>query len=496
MAGNNTNQNRRRPAQHRRRRPSGIPVMLVIVLLIIAMLMGALAGYVIARKTDTHLYELQEANDRITELENTLTLIGYPVDDEADPQAWLYDNNAGEGALSDLDGSGWNDAEDDLWVDDGLLTGTLPEDTDPVVVAEYDGGQLMSSDVIPEYNDRLTTLIFAGYSAEEVAESTMNEVLAYLVSERLIAAKAQELGLTELNEEDLARINAEASEAYESQLADYIAFADNGGGSREDAAQHMAEENGVTLESITEELKANWWSQKYREHVVQDVTVSDEEIQAYYDKLMASQKETYTAYPDEFEYAHMTGETIVFHPEGYRAVRDILIAFTSEQDADTAAALVEQVEGGSADDGVKAQMDALFAPLEATAQQVQEKLAAGAPFADLMTEYGCDTALEEEPLRSEGYYISDNSYVNSVEYVEGAMMLEQPGQVSAPLRSMFGVHLVEYIGDVTPGEVPLADVVDAIRAAALSEKQDAYFEQHRQALLEAANVHYYPERLR
>ena len=113
-----------------------------------------------------------------------------------------------------------------------------------------------------------------------------------------------------------------------------------------------------------------------------------------------------------------------------------------------------------------------------------------------MTEYGCDTALEEEPLRSEGYYISDNSYVNSVEYVEGAMMLEQPGQVSAPLRSMFGVHLVEYIGDVTPGEVPLADVVDAIRAAALSEKQDAYFEQHRQALLEAANVHYYPERLR
>ena len=76
------------------------------------------------------------------------------------------------------------------------------------------------------------------------------------------------------------------------------------------------------------------------------------------------------------------------------------------------------------------------------------------------------------------------------------MLLEQPGQVSAPLRSMFGLHLVEYIGDVPAGDVPLADVADAMREGALKEKQDDYYAEQRQALLDAANVKYYPERLR
>ena len=105
-------------------------------------------------------------------------------------------------------------------------------------------------------------------------------------------------------------------------------------------------------------------------------------------------------------------------------------------------------------------------------------------------------ALKEAPLRNEGYYITAASFVNSLEYVEGSMMLEQPGQVSAPLRSPLGLHLVQYIGDVTPGQVPLADVRDAVAAEALKQKQTQYYEQQRDTLLDAAQVKYYPERLR
>ena len=113
-----------------------------------------------------------------------------------------------------------------------------------------------------------------------------------------------------------------------------------------------------------------------------------------------------------------------------------------------------------------------------------------------MDEYGCDPELKDEPMRSEGYYINDTSYVNSIEYVEGSMMLEQPGQVSSPLRSTFGVHLVEYIDDVAPGEMPLDEIRDAVSADTLKEKQAEYYDQQREALLEAAQVKYYPERLR
>ena len=490
----NKNARRNPSAPRRRRRRGGVSVLAMIVLLIIALLMGAFAGYFIARKTDTHIHALQDANDRITELENTLTLIGYPLGEDVSPEQWVYDNTANANALSDLNGGGWSDEEDDVWSDDSLLGATLPEDADPVVVAEFEGGQLLSNEVIPEYNDQLTTQIFSGHSADEVAEDTLNRVLKKLAGDKLIALRAAELGLTELNDADLAQIRQQATDNYETQLEDYIAFSENPNETRESATAKLAEE-GVTLESVIESLKQSWWTQKYFEHIVKDVTVTDEEVQACYDALLAKQREEYTAYPEDFEYAHTAGELIVFRPEGYRAVRDILVPFTPE-DAEVVATLTEQIELGTANADAKSQIDAMYETLNATVQEVQDKLNAGQSFAALMEEYGCSPALKEEPLRSEGYYINAKSFVNSLEYVEGSMMLEQPGQVSAPLRGPAGLHLVEYIGDVAPGEVPLADIRDAVAAAALKQKQTEYYEQQRDALLEAAQVKYYPERLR
>ncbi len=487
MANNNTDERRTAP---RRRRKSGVPTLLVIVLIIIAMLMGGLAGYAVARKTNPYLHELQAQKDRVMELENTLTLIGYPVDEDVDPEQWLYDRNPEEDALAALTGETWEEADDDdVWGTESLLDGTLPEDGESVVVAEFDGGELLSNEVIPAYNDQLTNAIFAGHDADEVAEDTLKSVLEQLAGDKVIAAQARELGLTELTADDLSQIDAKAAENYESQLSDYIAFV---GETDRDAAAKALEEGGVTLESITEQLKQSWWTQKYYDYTVKDVTVTDEDVQARYDALLAEQKADFAATPENFEYAHQTGRAIVYRPEGYRAVRDVLIAFESDEDAARAADLLSDLEMIDEDPDALAQtqkdLDALYAPLEKKAAEAQQKLADGAAFADLMDEYGTSEALKNEPLRSEGFYISDASFVNSAEFVQGAMMLEQPGQVSSPLRSANGVHLVEYIGDVAPGD-------EAVAADALKEKQAAYYDQQRKTLLEQAHVKYYPERL-
>ena len=66
---------------------------------------------------------------------------------------------------------------------------------------------------------------------------------------------------------------------------------------------------------------------------------------------------------------------------------------------------------------------------------------------------------------------------------------------ASPLRSASGLHLVQYVGDVAPGEVPLEEVFEQMKAAALEVKQDAYYEEQTTALLDNANVRYYPERL-
>ena len=495
---NRTDDERRAPRRRRSRR-TGVPTWLVIVLIIMSLLMGALAGFAVARRTDANnsVHELQAAKDRVTELENTLTLIGYPVDGDTDPEQWLYDRNPEEDALAALSGETWQDeGDDDVWGGETLLDATLSEDGEPVVVAEFDGGELMSTEVVPAYNDQLTNAIFAGHDADEVAEDTLKRVLEQLAGDKIIAARARELGLTELTDEDSAQIDAKAAESYERQLDDYIAFV--GEGDR-DAAAKALEEGGVTLQSVTEQIRQSWWTQKYYDYTVKDVAVTDEEIQARYDALLAEQQADFDATPENFEFARQTGRAVVYRPAGYRAVRDILIPFDSEADAAKAADLLNDLEmideGEQALAETREALDALFAPLEEKAAEAQQKLADGAAFADLMEEYGTSDALKAEPLRSEGFFITDTSAVNSADFIEGSMMLEQPGQVSSPLRSAHGVHLVEYIGDVTPGAVPLEEARDAVAADALAQKQAEYYDQQRKALLEEAHVKYYPERL-
>ena len=487
----------------RRRRRGGVPTALVVLLLVIAIVMGGLFGFVIARRTAPVDDRLQKANERIIELENTLILSGFPMDEN--PEDWVFDDTGDSNPADDLAGVS-PDADEDVWTEDEtLLTGTLTDNGDPVVVAEFDGGQLLSTEVIPEFNDQLTTQIFDGYSAEEVSDSVLQTVLSDMVARKLVEQKAAELGLDKLTAEDEQAIQAAAQADYRSEIGYYTALVDREGLSPEEitaaAEQYMRDEAHVTLESIAAELKAALPAQHYREHVVEGIEVTDADIQAHYDERLAEQRASFTEYPEEYEYAHTEGDVILYNPEGYRAVLDLLLPFEDEASADRAAGLCARLEelDPMEDSGkiqeIEAELNPLFAPLEEKANEIIEKLKAGESFNTLLEQYGADELMASEPLRSEGYYISDDTYLFSGEFIQGSMILERPGQVSSPLRSASGLHLVEYLRDVTPGEVPLTDVYDAMKAETLQAAQDVAYDEHIANLLDAANVKYYPERL-
>ena len=182
-------------------------------------------------------------------------------------------------------------------------------------------------------------------------------------------------------------------------------------------------------------------------------------------------------------------------------MRDILIPFENDEDEVKATELMDEISqldpqtDAARIQEIEAELNPLFAPLEATAKEISDKLQAGESFMSLADQYGKDEMMESEPVRSEGYYINENSYLFSTEFIQGAMILDQPGQVSAPLRSPSGLHLVEYLSDVTPGDVPLDEVRETIEAQALEIRQRAYYDEQTAAMLEEANVQYYPERL-
>ena len=198
----------------------------------------------------------------------------------------------------------------------------------------------------------------------------------------------------------------------------------------------------------------------------------------------------------------MTGQPVVYNLEGYRRVKHILLTFDSSETASKVYDLTEQIAALNPETDLdkitelQTQLDALYADLETRAAAIEQELADGADFDELIAKYGQDEGMDYEPAKSQGYYISsDSAQQYSADFVEGCMMLESVGQISTPIRSTSGVHIIKYIGDVPAGEVPLSDVRDALTSEVLAQKQDEYYSAQEAQWLSSANPHYYPERL-
>ena len=506
-----------------------------------ALLVGGIGGFALGRRTGADPARLAAAEARVTELEGELTgsggigefgEAGFGDDDFAafgkDPFAGTGDDDAfGSADLEDFaalddgtaedwgsldDGTGeWGDgAQDDGWNEDGLL-GTLMESSegdDGVVVAEWDGGQLLLSEVIGPYNERITTeSLYFGDSTAATAEDVLSEVLQELVAERICRRKAEELGVTELTAEDEAVITAQAQEEFDSYIDDYRSIVDTTGMTREDARAAVAavveQETGVTQDGIAAEIRGSYWMIKLMNAVTPDVDVTDEEIQARYDELLARQTEEFEAYPEDYEFSMTDGSVVVYNRSGYRYVKQIMLTFDDPQVAEKVQDLYEELvnlQAAGADmselTAVQEQLDALYTDLDAEAEPILEEVNAGADFDGLIEKYGEDPAMTTEPLRTTGYPVSaSSSTLYAQEFIDASMTLEAVGNVSGVIHTISGAHIIKYVGNVTPGPVPLEDVRDAIAEALLTEKRENAFTDLEAQWIADAGVVYHRDRL-
>lgn len=499
----NAPESRPRPAQNRRRKRGGVPAALVAALLVIALFFGGLLGFVAANKTNTYRAQLETAQLRITELENKLTMMGFS---ENAGDEWVFDDSGTSDEFGDLAGFTQSGNADVLWNDNALMEGMLDYTGESIVVAEFDGGQVTSDEVIEPYNDALAAQVFGFSDAADVSGDTLTSVIQSLVADKISYLKAEELGLTGLSDDDLADLTETARQYLDEQARFYAPSVDTSGMTDEEARSaveaYLRDDMGITLDSLLEDLKADYWRDKLYHEVVKDVSVTGEEVQAAYDELLAQQQEQFTQYPDDYTFSVMSGQTIAYNLEGYRRVKHILLTFDSSDTADKVYELTEQIAALNPEtdldqiSGLQTQLDALYTDLEARAASIEQELADGADFDALIEKYGQDDGMAYEPAKSQGYYISANSADQySSDFVEGCMMLESVGQISTPVRSTSGVHIIKYIGDVPSGAVALDDIRDALVSEVLSEKQATYYSEQEAQWIASANPQYYPDRL-
>jgi peptidyl-prolyl cis-trans isomerase C len=180
------------------------------------------------------------------------------------------------------------------------------------------------------------------------------------------------------------------------------------------------EEQGLTEESLAETLRVYVLSQKLFEVVTKDVKVSDQDALAYF-----TQNQEQYGTPDS------------------RDVRHILVK--------------ETTANGEID----------FEKSKAEAERVYRQLQDGADFASLAKEISDDPGTKANG----GKYAAVRGQ-SVAEFDEIAFELDT-NEISRPVRTQFGYHVIQAIADIKPGKAtPFEDVKAGIKATLLQSKRD------------------------
>ena len=78
---------------------------------------------------------------------------------------------------------------------------------------------------------------------------------------------------------------------------------------------------------------------------------------------------------------------------------------------------------------------------------------------------------------------------------DAAMALANVGDVSEPVRSEYGIHIIKYVSDAVEGEVGLDAVRDALETEVLTQKQDEAYNAAVEAWVEEADAKIYKDRM-
>lgn len=168
---------------------------------------------------------------------------------------------------------------------------------------------------------------------EETISSITDSVIDGLVERSVLIAKAKELGLDELTDEENAQLDEDVQSELETLRESAATNFSLSTETQLEEIEAKLTEYGYTEESIRESLLESLLMEKAEEYTIKDVTVTEEEITAEFNSKVEEAKTSYESDLDAYGEAVLNGDTIYYRPAGYRYVKQILIQF-NEEDTD------------------------------------------------------------------------------------------------------------------------------------------------------------------
>lgn len=293
---------------------------------------------------------------------------------------------------------------------------------------------------------------YYGYdtSTAEGKTSYRDYMLDSLISTSMKVYQAKLAGIT-LTADEQTAAEQTAQKNYDDTFQSFVDQATQAGASNPEAYAKTLFTNALVSNKTTvSKLKAtmltdaeeNTLISKHKEALLQGVSLSEDELAQKYADELAAQKEAFTTDPSlyfSYESYSTYGYSAIplFVPEGFFRVRQILVAD------------------------------------EATAALVKQKIDAGEDFETLLKEYNTDPGMQDE-ANAAGYLVGTGaSYVES--FLNAALALTKDGDVSAPVQSDYGWHIIKRVSTEASHEIPYADVKGQLDAYEQTLYQNQYY---------------------
>ncbi len=383
----------------------------------------------------------------------------------------------------------------------------------------------------------LFSLINGKYYTEEEREAQTEATLHRFIGNGLIESKLSEAGLNDFSPVEEETLKAAARERYESYWQEvYNRLAASGEKPSEEKVTRVMDQGGYTLDAFLAEYKMSERRSRAIGLFLPGLTISEEQVREYYEKMcLQPDRERYQDHLSAYESEILaTGSESFYTPEGYRLIRQVLLEYPEEiaaplrndyyrlagaiqnmsaalqrlTGAAVAAESWEDLAGPRAEyDQAAAEMEsaqsaydekrkALAAPLvQETLDEIRTQYNDGVDFVTLIRQYSADRT-QTNTGEGSGYPVHPDSEQWPENFRNAACSLQKPGDISEPVYTDAGIHILYYEGDLPSGDhVLTAEEQDALNAAELYYYQSQQLEALFPEWMEDYEVETFPERL-
>ena len=372
------------------------------------------------------------------------------------------------------------------------LPAQAEEDDTAGVLAIVNGQALPIAAAQAQFDDYAP--FFVSFGQGDALDALRREIARAAVRRALILEDCRRLGI-DAGERDRAELRAQAGADYAAMLkaqCDIQPGAD--AGVRLAAAEEALAKSNITAASLYARALDDLLIARHRAFVTDGISASEGDLRAAYDERCAAQRAAYTQSPAPFERAMLEGELVCFVPRGVRRIRHILILADTDDQAALSELLARKTDSNAAE--IDAQINALAAPLLERADMLRERLDAGESFASLMAEYRDDSRIRPSPFTGGEYgYVAGSGPVWDDTLRAAALSLTEAGDVSAPVVTPLGVHLIQHAGDMTAGAVDFESVRARLEEELTAQVKERAYEERVAALFDMADIIWYDDRL-